>query len=201
MDTSTLGFKIPSLDEIIELSIFQILPIIILLYAIFYAFIKRSIKKPVRAISILLVVAFLIVNIVMLAYSIWDYSVLSFLQIVQFSGEVYGVVTIIGLIPIIIYERFLRNKRDVIIFLCAFIIGTYIFLYPKTQYKIHEYSARITTKTECECLGISAIDTQNYNVFTVGRCFGVPVFCKGRKVDLCPDKAEGKKCKLFLEYD
>src|SRR3989344_2445914 len=103
MDTSSLGFAIPTLADIIGFIFFRLLPITTLVLALLYYVTTRFVRSPIKALSIVFAVPLIVIMVFSIFYMIFVVKVENLLQSVNglMSTILYSsILLVIGMIPI-----------------------------------------------------------------------------------------------------
>ncbi len=204
MDTSSVGFRIPSFIDILTFLIFQLWPAAICVYLILYGLLKRflqRIKHPLIGIFSIPLVIFLI---------FWIYELfVTFSEPDYFKSTVSGlfgffvaisIISLCSVLPVTLLLFLLKKGRAIALLYIVMFVSLFLFFYPKSQLTFYDSNERMVPARECACLGISENNITEYYDRVEHRCFGIPISCKETTKDLCPFVMEGAPCRYY-EYD
>jgi len=201
MDTSSVGFRIPSIVDILSFLIFQLWPIAILVYLILFGLLKRfvpRIKHTLLFIFSLPLILFLIFSIYDLFFQGSDpeYFIDAASALLFYFG-VIGIISLCSILPVSLFLFFLKKGLNVTIYYLIVLVALFLFFYPKSQLTFYESDERMVPAQECKCLGVSENNIIDYYDREDHRCFGIPVSCKETTKDLCPFVRDGEECSYY----
>ena len=201
MDTSSLGFKIPSQVDVLTFLVFQLWPVSIFVYLILYGLLKRFLPRLKHP----LILIFSVPLIILLIASIYELFLRGggpefFISTAPTMFLFFGGISIISLcsvLPITLLLFLLKKGRAIGIYFIVILVGFFLFLYPKSQLTFYDSNERMVPARECSCLGFSENNITEYYDRDEHRCFGIPISCKETTKDLCPFVRVGEKCSYY----
>lgn len=209
MDFASLGFKIPSLSNVLNFYFFNVVPafaiILIILYFLFEKF-HISAKK----VAIIIIV---IPTVITGGIFFFDSVKRMDFRYLPNAIAVIGILFLILFTPTIISYflfKIIRRGFKQAVFIIFITVLLLLFFYPKKQlndqnrstnpYYVSDYvlnvgrylsppTERITKLQSCSCIGIG---TESY-------CYGMSINCKEIDFDNCNWMPEGEKCPVYHE--
>lgn len=201
MDTSSIGFRIPSIVDILSFLIFQLWPIAIIVYIVLFGLLKRfvpRIKHTLIFIFSLPLIIFFFISLyeLFVRNSDPEYFIEAASGLLLYFG-VIGIISLCSILPVSFLQFLLKKRRSYAIYYIILLATLFLFFYPKSQLTFYESEDRMVPAYECTCLGVSENNITNYYDREDHRCFGIPVSCKETTKDLCPFVRDGEECSYY----
>ncbi len=180
--------------------IFKVWPIITIIFSGIFMLVQHFVKNANRSLMIVLFIPS-VGSIILLIL----YTFLSLFQINNASDFVINVlpgflaiciITILIVIPILLFGYFWKKGRIFVINFVLIVVGLYLFLYPKSQATLSSTTTRSVPASICTCFGFSEMNmyiSYSYERLTY-KCFGIPLSCKETVFDRCPRKPVQEDC-------
>ncbi len=204
MDTSSVGFGIPSYIDIITFIVFQLWPATIFVSLILYGLLKRflpKIKHPIRAV-------FFILSTIFTIYLLFEAFIKNARALYLYDFLILGIIVLVSItfslicvLPLIFFSFLLKKNGIFAVTYILLLSGLFWFFYPKSQRFIVDKTARVGPERVCECLGISDKKNAEYYGGSSYVCFGVVYSCKESIVDQCPGLPSDVRCFTYDDLD